>query len=353
MYLFCYGRSAQARNTGGVLLKEAEGEWIENLESFLLSGEERSGRADSAIVLILPQEFCVRLLTERIIPAGGSLPVINISPDGRFAGLLRAGGYNAYGILENISGILGCAALSGEDDGRDIAPDLSRAVLEYNMKPSSEELLSEISEFISGGGCVDIYSDLQIELSEPVLDSLSYRTYLFASNQKNEMAQAYAAANEEDGYAVFITCGALPEVGGNGKVLVLTPRIVVAGLEVSGRADPEYCARICRDSLRGHGINPDSVVTVAVSSIARESEAVKAIAEDLGCFVTFFDSRLLKSVRLPLNGGFGTDRIGSDFCTAAACLASDNGKILMRRSGDRNSLMLTVSLKRNPIRLTD
>ena len=76
------------------------------------------------------------------------------------------------------------------------------------------------------------------------------------------------------------------------------------------------------------------------------------IAEDLGCFVTYFDSRLLKAVRVPLNIGFSNERMDTDFCTAAACLASDNGRILMRRAGDRNSVIMTAAVKRSPVFLT-
>ena len=138
----------------------------------------------------------------------------------------------------------------------------------------------------------------------------------------------------------------------NGKVLVLVPKIVVLGIEVSSRSDPEYSARSCREYIEKYHINPDAVVTVAVSALSKDSEAVRKIAEDLGCFVTYFDSRLLKAVRVPLNMGFTPERLDSDFCTAAACLASDNGRILMRRAGDRNSVIMTTSIKRSPVYLT-
>ncbi len=352
MYLYCYARSDKARLTGQKLLNEAEGEWIEDMESFVSNKDAGARRADGTVVLILHQEPCIKLLLERLYPADVRFPVINVTPDGKYAGILRTGGYNTYQILEKITSALGCIALSSEEDRKDTAPDLMRPVLSYQMKPDNEDLLKEIAAFIKDGGSVDVYSDLPLEMSEPILDSLSYKTYLFQSNQKNELGQAYASANNEDKYSIFITCGKIPEVPKNGKVLILVPKIIVVGLEVSARSDPEYSAKLCREELEKHGINPDAVVTVAVSALARESEVVSNIAKDLGCFVTFFDSRLLKAVRIPLNNGFSNERMEAEFCTASACLASDNGRILMRKTGDRNSIIMTAAIKRSPVYLT-
>ena len=352
MYLYCYARSDRAKMTGQKLIDNAEGEWIENLESFVSSYGTGNQRADGTVVLLLHQEACIKLLLERLYPFDIKLPVINITPDGKYAGILRQGGYNTYQILDKITSILGSTSLSGEGDLKDTAPDLMKTVMSYQMKADDESLLKEIAAYIKEGGTVDVYSDLPLEMSEPVLDSLSYRTFLFQSNQKNEMNQAYASANSEDKYSIFITCAELQDIPKNGKVLVLVPKIVVLGLEVSARSDPEYASKVCRETVGKYHINPDAVVTVAVSALSKDSEAVRKIAEDLGCFVTYFDSRLLKAVRVPLNMGFTPERLDSDFCTAAACLASDNGRILARRAGDRNSVIMTTSIKRSPVYLT-
>lgn len=352
MYLYCYARSDKARITGQKLIDQAEGEWIDNLESFVSVYGTGGQRADGTVVLLMYQEACVKLLLERLYPSNIKYPIINITPDGKYAGILRPGGYNTYQILNKITSMLGCTALSGEDDLKDTAPDLMRTVMSYQMKADDESLMKEIAAYIKDGGTVDVYSDLPLEMSEPILDSLSYRTFLFQSNQKNELNQAYAAANSEDRYSIFITCSRLQDAGKNGKVLTLVPKIVVLGIELAARTDPDYAARVCRESIEKHHINPDSIVTVAVSALARECEAVRKIAEDLGCFVTYFDSRLLKAVRVPLNIGFSNERMDTDFCTAAACLASDNGRILMRRAGERNSVMMTTAVKRSPVFLT-
>jgi len=354
MYLYCYARSAKSRITGQKLLAAAEGEWIEDIESFVTgSGPELSARrADAAIVLILPQEICIKLLLERLYPADIRYPILNVTPDGRYAGILRTAGYNTYQILGKVTEALGSTPLSGEDDRKDIAPDIMHFVSDYNMTADDDELLSEIASYIKDGGTVDVYSDLPLEMREPVLDVLSYKTFLFQSNQRNELNQAYKAANEEDRYSVFITFSLLEECPKNGKVLLLIPRIVTAGVEVASRCDPDYAVSVFKDTLASHGIDRRAVITVASSALIKDNAAVNALARDLDCYVTFFDSRLIKAVKVPLNIGFSNERMGADFCTAAACLASDNGRIWMRRSGDKASVLVTAAVKRAPLLLT-
>ena len=248
--------------------------------------------------MLLYQEACVKLLLERLYPSDIKYPIINITPDGKYAGILRPGGYNTYQILDKITSILGCTALSGEEDLKDTAPDLMRTVMSYQMKADDDALLKEIAAFIKDGGSVDVYSDLPLEMSEPVLDSLSYRTFLFQSNQKNELNQAYAAANSEDKYSIFITCADLQDTEKNGKVLTLVPKIVVLGIELAARTDPEYASRVCRETIQKHHINTDAVVTVAVSALSKDSDAVRMIAEDLGT-TTEENVRLLQDSGLP------------------------------------------------------
>ena len=352
MYLYCYGRSRKAEETGNRLMESCEGEWIRSVENFTLSIGESAVRADGAIILILPLDASVKLLTERIYPVDIRYPVFTIDPSGRFAGILRHMGYNSFEMLSQMCEVLGCKALSVESDRGETAPDLKKAVEAYNMIPDKPELLDSIAEFISAGGNVSIYSDLPITLNEPVLDSISYSMYMFRSNQKKELGQAYPAASQDDKPAVFITCSTLPDIEA-GNVLVLTPRRVIVGLELTARTDPDYAVETVERTLVNHGIMPSAVATVAVSTIVRDSDAVKAISERLGCYVTAFDSRLLKAVKLPLAATYSPVKVDADTCTAAACLASDNGNIMVRRAGDKNTVLLTASLRRGTIALTE
>ena len=353
MYLYCYSRSQRARTTGNSLLKVAQGEWVSDCESMIASLSDTSGRADSAIVLFLPPEAAVKILIERLYAADIRCPVFRVSPDGGYAEVMKGYGYNTYEILSGICSALGCRPLSSKDDRADYAPDLTKAVAAYNMTVDNEQLLKEINEYVMAGGTVNIYTDLPIHMTEPVLDTVSYVPFAFRYNQVKEMGSAYTTMCASDQYSVFITCSVLPEVPDRGRCLVLIPKTVVIGVEVQAKADPGYATEAVRNALSSHQIAPEAVCTVAVTAVAREHEAVAAISDDLGCFITAYDSRLLKAVRLPLQATYSPQKVTSDMCTAAACVASDNGRVLFRRSGQSNTAIVTACMKRGNIIITE
>ncbi|MBR2294673.1 MAG: cobalamin biosynthesis protein [Clostridiales bacterium] len=351
MYIFCYARSERARKTGDMILSSAEGEWITDSENFVTQVPRR---ADGAVLLILPVEAAVKLLIERFYPADIKYPVLFMAPDGSYSGILRYAGYNTHEILVKICNITGARKLSTPEDRADFAPDLMKAVKDHSMTASDNKLLSDICDYIKEGGTVDLYTDLDLHLGEPVLDTLSFAPFQFRFNQKKELGQAYTSLCGEDDYSVFITCSTLPSsLSDLGKCLKLVPRSVVVGLELTARTDPDYARETVRKILVNHEIDPLSVATIAVSSITRESDAVRAVAEDLGCFVTSFDSRLLKAVKVPLNPTYAPSKMGADICTAAACIASDNGRILVRRAGGTGGILLTASMKKGSLILTE
>ena len=353
MYLYCFARSKRAREIGNRLLEKSEGEWIGDSENFVAGIREQSDRADGAVVLILPAEAAVKILTDRLYPEGINYPIIILSPDGSYGGVLKSAGYNTYEILNKVCAITGAKAISSADDRADFAPDLRKTIEEYDMAVSDPDLLEEICAKINSGLSVNIYSDIPIHMSEPVLDTLSYSPFVFRNTQKSQMDSAFVSSCSADDYSVFITCSTLPEVENKGKCLLLIPRIVVVGIEVAGRADPEYSLETVISTLKNHQIEPVAVSTIAVSTVARENPAVDAIASGLNCIVTSFDGRLIKAVHVPLNATYSGEKTGADMCTAAACLASDNGRILARRVGDRNSIILTAMAKKGNIILTE
>ena len=352
MYLYCFARSQRAKDIGNRLLQKSEGEWIMDSESFVVGLREQGDRVDGAVVLILPAEAAVKLLIDRLYPEDIKYPVIQLSPDGTYAGVLKSAGYNTYEILTKICSITGAKAISSNEDRGDFAPDLKKTIEEYNMSVSDPALLDERCSKINAGLSVNIYSDIPLHMSEPVLDTLSYSPYIFRNNQKGQMENAFVSSCSAEEYSVFITCSTLPEVEDKGRCLVLVPRIIVVGMEIAGRADPDYAVETVVNTLRNHEIDPGAVCTVAVSAVARENPAIDAIAEKLGCFITSFDGRLIKAVHVPLNATYSGEKTGADMCTAAACLASDNGRILVRRAGDRNSIILTAMAKKGNLILT-
>lgn len=351
MYLFCYARSSKAREVGQYLLSKAEGEWIDVMDDFL--GGEASPRADGAIVLILPPASSVKIITEKIYPAGTKYPVFCMASDGSSAMILRHSGYNTYEMFAKMCDLAGCTALSSPLDKKELAADIMDPVNEYHMTADNEDLLKEIAEHISAGGNVTVYSDLQLRMAEPVLDTLSYTTFVLRNNQHRELHQAYKSACEADEYTVFITCTKLPDVPKTGKCLKLIPRRIAVGLEfTAGRVDPDYASEIVQNTLIRHEIDPLAVSTIAVSTMAKESDAVMKVASDIGSFVTSYDLRLLNAVKVPLKPTYAPGKQSADLCTAAACLAADNNiSTLVRRSGG-NGVMISAIMKRGSIDLT-
>lgn len=354
MYLYCYARSAKSKTTGENLLKHAEGEWIKNSESLLDGGNDTMTRVDGAIVLFLPSEAAVKFMIERIYNSGIDLPVFRVAPDGSSAVVLRRAGYNSYEMFMKVCSILGARPMSKPEDRADYAPDLKALVKKYEMLPNNAQLLDEISEGIKTGLQVTVYSDIPLTMAEPVLDSLSYAPYIFRSNQRAEMISSFIAATKEDSYSIFITCTNLPMSEISGKCLVLTPKIVTVGVEIQGRTDPTYAAESVRETIDRYDIDPASISTIAVSSIMRENPAIDLIAEELDAKVLSFDSRLVKSVHLPLNSNaYSMTKQGTDICTSVACLASDNGKIILRRAGDKNCALISACIRVKSIELTE
>lgn len=351
MYLFCYARSEKGRQTGERLLQASEGEWIESMDGFITG--EPALRVDCAIVLILPVEAAVRILSDKLIPADVKYPIICMSADGTYAMLLKHRGYNTYELFSKMCDAIGCTPLSSPRDKAELAADLMKAVRNYSMKADDGELLKKISEHVRDGGNVAVYSDMPLLLSEPSLDTLSFSTFTYRANQRRELRLAYQSACDSDEYSVFITNTTLPDLPNKGKCLKLIPCTVAVGVEFNGRVDSEYASKTIRDILISHEIDPKSVFTVAASAMMRSNEAVLKAAEDLGCYVTSFDSRVLGAVRLPLKTGYTPEKQGADTCTAAACLAADNNiSTLIRRAGGTGGVVISAISRRGEIRLT-
>lgn len=350
MYLYCYARSEKARETGKKLLKSTEGEWISSVESFVDSDSNMT-RADGAIVLILPLAAAVKLLMDNIYKSTMKCPVFMVDSDARFAGVLRREGYNDYDMLMKICDITGAKALTQESDRQEFAPDLIDLATRYNMATNKPELLKTIAKFVADGGNIDIYTDMPVTMVEPTLDNLSYSLYSFRDSQKVELSQAYAAAANSDRYAVFITTSVLPDMDAP-NVAVLIPRLIVLGLEFNAKTDADYAWDKVHDILIKHSINPIAVDTIAVSSMLMNTDAATTIADKLQSNKLAYDSRMLKDVRLPLKATYSQTRMDADTCTAAACLASSNGRILFRRAGDKNAVVLTAAIRKGNIELT-
>ena len=359
MYLLCYGRSDRARKTGEYLMEVLKGRWIESADFFSSRDPLPAHEKDGIIVMLLPLEASIRILNDNFSPNLIPLPVLCVSPERKFASVLSRGDHTTLADTEAAFDAI--AKLLGPDCFRefggiaDIAPDLTEAISSYDMKVNDEETLNKISEHIRAGGKVNLYSDLPITFAEPSLDSMVFDYSKYGMDTRESFCQAYISERKTgSGYpSIFVTCTKLPETSGVKDVLVLTPKLISVGLEFTGRVDSGYVTDFVWDSLEKHGLNPESVSTVAVSSLLRDNEAVHAIADKLGASVTAFSSKTLNEVKVPLRMTFAPQAVTGELCTAAACLASNGGKILIRRAGGNDGVLFTVALRKGTISLTE
>ena len=356
MYLLCYGRSEGAIRTGESLIGKIGGRWIESADFFASRLPLPANERDAVIVMILPLEASVEILNGNFSPTLAGLPIICVSPDGLFAAVIRRGDGSTLAdcdeVYEQICQVLGPKCFKSFGSNADIAPDLTDAIASYNMTPNDPDKLKAYLSMIKSGEKVSIYTDLPIVFAEPAIDSMIFTVNRFSRETKESFLQSYISLTANSAKAIFITCAKLPECTGN-PPLVLVPKLVSVGLELTGRCDPEYAAVLVLATLENHGIDSKSVSTIAVSQSARESDAVHKVAELFGASVTAFSTKVLQEVKLPLKMTFAPVRETTDIATAAAFKTSESGKIMIRRAAEKSGLAISACLKRGNILLTE
>ena len=358
MYLLCYGRFDKSLKLGKYLMECLDGRWIESAEFFTSRTPLAASEKNACIVMILPLEACCGILSDNYSPVIASLPVICVSPDGKFAAVLRRAGVTSLvdtdAVYKAISGLLGKECFTSFGDNSDFAPDLTRTAHAYNMTPNDPELLLMVNSYIKSGGRVSVYTDLPVSFAEPVLDSLIFDINRYGSHTRESFVQAYISEKKTDSDqpAVFVTCTHFPDVEGEGRPLVLTPRRISIGLEIKDKIDPEYAVKYVRSALINHMIEPGAVATIAVTQAAHSSQIVRAIADDLGTSVTAYSAKRLSEAVVPLQMTFAPEKM-HDICTAAACLASSDGNVLIRRCGGNSGLVFSAALQKGNIMMTE
>ena len=356
MYLLCYGRSEGAVRTGDSLIDKIGGRWIESADFFASRLPIPASERDAVIVMILPLEASIEILNGNFSPTLSGFPVICVSPDGLFAAIIRRGDGSTLAdcdeVYQEILDVLGPKCFRSFGSNADIAPDLMTAIDSYGMTPNDPDKLKAYLSMIRSGEKVSIYTDLPIVFAEPAIDSMIFEVNRYSRETKESFIQSYISLSGSSSKAIFITCAKMPQCEGN-PPLVLVPKLVSVGLELTGRLDPEYAAILVLATLENHGIDARSVSTVAVSQSARESDAVQKVAEMFGASVTAFATRVLQEVKLPLKMTFAPVRDKTDFATAGCFLTSESGKILIRRSAEKSGLAISACLKRGNILLTE
>ena len=356
MYVICYGKSQKAMTTGSRLINEIGGRHVTGTElmtgSFVISENE----TDCAIVMILPLEAAVRSMVETISEKTRDLPVIAVSPEGRFAAVIRRGS-NMYekgtdNVYSAVVKALGPFCFSGFEGKEEITDDLGNLVAKYNLKVNNAETLERVNRMIRSGERVDVYTDLPVVFADPVIDPMIYSLHSYPYDMRDDFIWQYKAARDgKNGPSVFITCTYLG-AGNDENNLILVPSILSLGIEIKVKTDPAYCRPAIRKSLINHLLDPDAVAVVAASYTARDSEIVKGIAEELGAEVVSYAAEKIAKAQVPMEMTFSPER-KNDSATALAFLAGSEGLIVIRRATSAKGLVFSVALRKDNIILPE
>ena len=354
MYVICYGKSPKALATGQKLINEIGGRYVTGTELITGSFVLAEGEVDSAIVMVLPLEAAIKAMEETVTDKTRDLPVIAVSPEGRYAAVLRRGnrpyesGVDA--VYSAVVKALGPFCFSGFEEKTEITGDLAGLVSRYNMSVSDSAVFEKVNNMINNGEKIDVYTDLPVVFADPVIDPMSYSLHSYPYDMREEFMKQYKSS--KDGRtvpAVFISCTYLGDETDDTN-LILVPRILSLGIEIKTKTDPDYCRPEVRKSLINHRINPEGVAYVASTYSARDSEIIKGIADELGSVIVTFDSDKRAKAKVPMEMTFSPEK-RNDTATALAFLAGKEGSLIIRRSTAVQGLVISVAACRENITL--
>ena len=356
MYVICYGKSPKALTTGSKLIKDIGGRYVTGTELITGSFVIAEGETSPAIVMILPLEAAVKAMEETVTDKTRELPVIAVSPEERYAAVLRRG-TNSYEkgtdeVYQAVLKSMGPFCFSGFEGKSEITSDLSNLISRYDMAVSDKAILDKVNNTINNGGKIDVYTDLPIVFADPVIDPMTYSLHSYPYDLRDDFIRQYKAAKSgKTGPSVFITCTYLGDEADDTN-LILVPRLLSLGIEIKVKTDPGYCRPAIRQSLINHLLNPQAVSKVASTYSARDSEIIKGIAEELGAEVISYEAEALSKASVPMSMTFNPEKI-NDTATPLAFLASSEGSIVIRRATSAKGLVFSVAMNRDNIILPE
>ena len=356
MYVICYGKSPKALATGGNLIEEIGGRHVTGTELITGSFVVAENETNCAIVMILPLEAAIKAMEETVTDKTRALPVIAVSPEGRYAAVIRRGsGIYEDGTDEVYSAVvkaLGPFCFSGFEGRSEITGDLTNFIAKYNMSVNSAEILKLVNSKIASGVKIDVYTDLPIVFADPVIDPMTYSLHTYPYDLRDDFIRQYKAAKKgKTGPAVFITCTYLGDEPDENN-LILVPKLLSLGIEIKVKTDPDYCRPAIRKSLINHLLNPDSVAVIASSYSARGSEIIKGIADELNSEVVSYDADRLSKANTPMSMTFNPEK-KNDTATDLAYLASSEGSIVIRRASSAKGLVFSTAIRRDSMILPE
>lgn len=356
MYVICYGKSPKALEVGQKLIKDIGGRSVTGTELITGSFVVAEGETSSAIVMILPLEAAIKSMEETVTDKTRDLPVIAVSPEGRYAAVIRRGGKTyekgTDAVYNAVVKALGPFCFSGFEGMTAVTADLTSLIVRYNMSVNDDKILEAVNARINAGEKVDVYTDLPVVFADPVIDPMTYSLHNYPYDLRDDFIRQYKASKAKDtAPAVFITCTYLGD-DNDCKDLILVPKLLSLGIEIKVKTDPGYCCPAIRKSLINHLLNPKAVARVAATYSARDSEIIKGIADELDSEVISYEADKLAKANAPMSMTFNPEK-KNDTATALAFLASSAGGIVIRRSTSAKGLVLSVAIDRNDIILPE
>ena len=352
MYIICYGKSPKALATGQKLINDIGGRYITGTELITGSFVLAEGETNCAIVMVLPLDAAIKSMEETITDKTRDLPVIAVSPEGRYAAILRRGNkpyeQGTDAVYSAVTDSLGPFCFSGFESKAEITGDLTDLVSRYNMSVNDKNAFERVNKRIQKGEKVNVYTDLPISFADPVIDPMTYSLHTYPYDMRDDFIKQYKAARGgKTEPSVFITCDYLNGEDDD-KNLILVPRILSLGIEIKTKTDPAYCSPAIRKSLSNHLLNPDAVARVACAYSARDSEIIKGIAGELGAEIVSYGLDKYSKAKIPMEMTFSPEK-RSDTATALAFLAGYEGTLMIRRSASVRGLVFSVAINRENI----
>ena len=356
MYVICYGKSPKALATGGKLIKDIGGRYVTGTELITGSFVVAEGETNCAIVMVLPLEAAIMSMEETVMDKTRDLPVIAVSPEGRYAAVIRRGsGIYEKGtdeVYEAVVKALGPFCFSGFEGKADITSGLTNLIAKYNMSVNDEKILDKINNRIASGEKINVYTDLPVVFADPVIDPMIYSLHNYPYDLRDDFIKQYKAAKKgKNSPSVFITCTNLGDEPDENN-LIIVPNILSLGIEIKVKTDPAYCCPAIRKSLINHLLNPAAVATVASTYSARDSEIIKGLAEELGAEVISYEAEKVANANAPMSMTFNPEK-KNDTATALAFLASSEGPIVIRRATSAKGLVFSAAIKKDTIVLPE
>lgn len=352
MYIICYGKSPKALVTGRKLIDDIGGRYVSGTELITGSFVLAEGETKCAIVMILPLEAAIKSMEETVTDKTRDIPVIAVSPEGRYAAVLRRGNkpyeQGTDDVYSTVVESLGPFCFSGFEGKTETTGDLTGLVSGYRMSVNDESVFESFNSRIRAGGKVNVYTDLPIVFADPVIDPMTYSLHSYPYDLRDDFIKQYKAAKDgKTEPAVFITCTYLGKEKDD-RNLILVPKLLSIGIEIKTKTDPEYSRPSIRKSLIKHLLNPEAVAGVASTYSARESEIIKGIAEELGAEILSFDSDSRSKAKVPMEMTFSPEK-RADTSASLAFLAGSEGTLLIRRSASVQGLVFSVAVNRKNI----